>query len=122
MAEGFRTALLKISGEALAGDQGYGIDPEAARGIASEIAEPVRQGRQVGVVIGGGNILRGANAASVGVPELVADQMGMMATVINALAPPFSPTCHGSQSERDVLVSRGQFRGSVSSRDRPGTP
>ena len=86
MAAGFRRALLKISGEALAADAGRRIDRDKTAWLASEIARAASAGRQVGIVIGGGNILRGASAASLGVPRLVADEMGMVATVLNALA------------------------------------
>ncbi|MFZ5866806.1 MAG: uridine monophosphate kinase [Thermodesulfobacteriota bacterium] len=86
MAAGFRRALLKISGEALAADAGRGIDRDKTTWLALEIARAASAGRQVGIVIGGGNILRGANAGSLGVPRLVADEMGMVATVLNALA------------------------------------
>ncbi|MEW6349519.1 MAG: uridine monophosphate kinase [Thermodesulfobacteriota bacterium] len=86
MGSGYRRALLKISGEALAGNRGHGIDPAKSAWIAAQIASARRDGRELGIVIGGGNILRGVDAASVGVPPLVADRMGMVATVINALA------------------------------------
>ncbi|MBM4326252.1 MAG: uridine monophosphate kinase [Deltaproteobacteria bacterium] len=85
MAAGYRRALVKISGEALAADAGRGIDRDKTAWLASEIALAARAERQVGIVIGGGNILRGANAASLGVPRLVADEMGMVATVLNAM-------------------------------------
>jgi len=86
MSMGYHRALLKISGEALAGDRGFGLDHEKTSWIAGQIAQAGRAGRQLGVVIGGGNILRGVDAASVGVPPMVGDQMGMIATVINAMA------------------------------------
>lgn len=78
--------LLKLSGEALAGEQGYGIDPEIIAEIASEIRELVQLGVQVAVVIGGGNIFRGVAAASRGMDRASADYMGMLATVMNSLA------------------------------------
>jgi uridylate kinase len=86
MSPGYRRALVKISGEALAGGRGYGLDKAKALWIAGEIAKAQQEGREIGVVVGGGNILRGIDAASVGVPALVGDQMGMVATVLNALA------------------------------------
>jgi uridylate kinase len=86
MSSGYRCALLKISGEALAGERAYGIDSRKTLWIASEIAKAAREGRRIGIVVGGGNILRGAEAASVGVPPLVGDEMGMVATVLNGLA------------------------------------
>lgn len=82
----YRRILLKISGEALAGDQGYGISPEVINGIASEISEVVDMGVEVAVVIGGGNIFRGLAASSKGMDRASADYMGMLATVMNSLA------------------------------------
>lgn len=84
--EGYRRALLKISGEAFAGKRGFGLDQKATSWIAGQIAQAYGVCRELGVVIGGGNILRGVDAAAVGVPPLVADEMGMIATVLNAMA------------------------------------
>ena len=81
----YQRILLKLSGEALMGEQGFGIDPEVVRRTAAEIAEVVRAGVEVGVVIGGGNIFRGVSLASGGMDRAAADQIGMLATVINAL-------------------------------------
>jgi uridylate kinase len=78
--------LLKLSGEALAGKQGYGIDPEVIATIASEVREVIELGVQVALVIGGGNIFRGGAAASRGMDRASADYMGMLATVMNSLA------------------------------------
>ncbi len=78
--------LLKLSGEALAGERGYGIDPKVLSGLAIEIREVLELGVQVAVVIGGGNIFRGVAAASSGMDRAGADHMGMLATVINSLA------------------------------------
>jgi uridylate kinase len=77
---------LKLSGEALLGNHQYGIDPAIIRRVASEIAEVAGLGVQVGLVIGGGNIFRGAGLAEAGMDRITADHMGMLATVINALA------------------------------------
>jgi uridylate kinase len=85
-APAYRRILLKLSGEALLGSQQYGIDPPVIRRVAVEIAEVVASGVQVGLVIGGGNIFRGAGLAEAGMDRVTADQMGMLATVINALA------------------------------------
>jgi uridylate kinase len=82
----YRRVLLKISGEALAGKQGYGIDPETIGGIAEEIREVIDMGVQLAVVIGGGNIFRGLAASAGGMDRATGDYMGMLATVINALA------------------------------------
>ena len=79
-------ALLKISGEALAGDRGFGIDFSAVERLAEEIKRVHALGASLGLVIGGGNILRGTVASEQGVDRVSADYMGMLATVINALA------------------------------------
>ena len=82
----YKRVLLKLSGEALAGDQGYGIDPLTITTIANEIKEVVECGVQLSLVIGGGNIFRGLAASSKGMDRASADYMGMLATMINALA------------------------------------
>ncbi|MBE0468786.1 MAG: UMP kinase [Methyloprofundus sp.] len=78
--------MLKLSGEALMSDKGGNIDPEIVKRLATEIKELCDAGVQVGLVIGGGNILRGSEQAAEGLNRVTADQMGMLATVINALA------------------------------------
>jgi uridylate kinase len=82
----FKRILLKLSGEALMGEADYGIDPKVLRRLAREIIEVQRVGVQVGVVIGGGNIFRGAGLAAAGMDRVTGDHMGMLATVMNALA------------------------------------
>lgn len=82
----YRRVLLKLSGEALAGNQGYGIDPEVIAAIAAEVKEVVDLGIEIALVIGGGNIFRGVAAASRGMDRASADYMGMLATVMNSLA------------------------------------
>ncbi|HXG14853.1 MAG TPA: UMP kinase [Calidithermus sp.] len=82
----YRRVVLKLSGEALAGSQGYGIDPGVLERIAAELREVVALGVQVAVVIGGGNIFRGVAASAGGMDRATADYMGMLATIINALA------------------------------------
>jgi len=82
----YKRILLKLSGEALMGDQEFGIDPAVVQRIAKEIAEAVNAGVEVGLVIGGGNIFRGVSLASGGMERATADHMGMLATVINALS------------------------------------
>jgi uridylate kinase len=82
----FRRILLKLSGEALMGSQGFGIDPAMAARIAGEVDEVRKLGVQIGIVVGGGNFIRGVAASESGIDRVVADQMGMLATVINALA------------------------------------
>ncbi|SHI43097.1 UMP kinase [Desulfofundulus thermosubterraneus] len=82
----YKRVVLKLSGEALAGNQGYGIDPDVVKSIASQIDELVRMGVQVAVVVGGGNIWRGVAGSAKGMDRATADYMGMLATVINSLA------------------------------------
>ena len=82
----YTRVLLKLSGEALMGSRDYGIDPEVADQIASEIVEVRRLGVELAVVIGGGNIFRGLAASAKGMDRTTADNMGMLATVMNALA------------------------------------
>ncbi|MGI9514073.1 MAG: UMP kinase [Anderseniella sp.] len=87
--------LLKVSGEALMGDKEFGIDLDMAGRVADEVVQAVRNGVQVALVIGGGNIFRGMAGAASGMDRANADQMGMLATVMNALA------------MQDVLISKG---------------
>mgnify|MGYP001561755701 CR=1 FL=1 len=82
----YRRILLKLSGEALAGGLGYGIQPEILGRIADEVKEVIGMGVQVAIVIGGGNIFRGVAASVGGMERATADYMGMLATVINAMA------------------------------------
>ncbi len=82
----YTRVLLKLSGEALMGDEEYGISPTVIGRIADEISEAKNAGVQVSIVIGGGNIFRGAGLASVGMDRVTGDHMGMLATVMNALA------------------------------------
>jgi len=91
----YRRILLKLSGEALMGDRDYGIDPVTIKRIAEEVHQLSEAGVEVGLVIGGGNIFRGAGLAQGGMDRVTGDQMGMLATVINALA------------MQDALESRG---------------
>lgn len=83
---GYRRALLKISGEALAGDRGLGFDYGVIETLAAEVKEVHESGIVLGLVVGGGNIVRGAAASQHGLDRVSADYMGMLATVINALA------------------------------------
>jgi len=86
MPPAYRRILLKLSGEALMGDKGFGIDAAVATQVATDVAEVQRQGVEVAIVIGGGNIFRGLAASARGMDRATADYMGMLATVINALA------------------------------------
>jgi uridylate kinase len=82
----FRRILLKLSGEALLGAQGFGVDPNVVNRIAREVHEVHDLGVQVAIVVGGGNFIRGVAASAQGLDRVVADHMGMLATIINALA------------------------------------
>lgn len=82
----FKRILLKLSGEAFMGNQGFGIDDETVATIAKEIKEVQQLGVQIGVIVGGGNIFRGRTSDARGFDRVTADQMGMLATVINGLA------------------------------------
>lgn len=93
----FHRILLKLSGEALMGDADYGIDPNVIGRLANEIIEVQRAGVEIGLVIGGGNIFRGAGLAAAGMDRVTADHMGMLATVMNALA------------MQDAIEKRGGF-------------
>ena len=82
----YNRIVLKLSGEALAGAQGYGIDPETVETIAKQVVEVNKLGIQVAIVVGGGNIWRGLSGSAKGMDRVSADYMGMLATVMNALA------------------------------------
>ncbi|MHC4342560.1 MAG: UMP kinase [Planctomycetota bacterium] len=82
----FRRVLLKLSGESLMGESGYGIDPTVSAALAEEIGEAHALGVQLGIVIGGGNIFRGLGKSAKSMERVTADHMGMLATVVNALA------------------------------------
>ena len=88
MPEGYKynRVLLKLSGEALAGDVGYGIDPKVVDDLADQIGEIVNDGVQLAIVVGGGNIFRGMAGSAEGMDRAQADYIGMLATVMNALA------------------------------------
>ncbi|MFW6359098.1 MAG: UMP kinase [Chroococcales cyanobacterium] len=81
----YQRVLLKLSGEALMGNLGYGIDPKVVAAIAEELSEVVKTGVQIAIVVGGGNIFRGVKASSAGMDRATADYIGMIATVMNAL-------------------------------------
>lgn len=83
---GYRRVVLKLSGEALAGERGYGVDPHVVERITDEVRAIHGLGTALGLVIGGGNIVRGAMASREGMDRVSADHMGMLATIINALA------------------------------------
>ncbi|MDO4813813.1 MAG: UMP kinase [Gemella sp.] len=86
MSKSYKRVLLKLSGEALAGNKGFGIDSEIVNKMTKQIAEVVKQGVQVAIVVGGGNIWRGKTGEELGMERATADSMGMLATVMNSLA------------------------------------
>lgn len=86
MRTSYKRILLKLSGESLMGEQGYGIDPKRVTDYAAQIKEIAQAGVEISIVIGGGNIFRGLAGAAKGVDRVKGDQMGMLATVINSLA------------------------------------
>jgi len=103
-----RRLLLKLSGEALAGEAGVGIDPSIVARLCGEIAAVVAQGVQVGLVLGGGNLFRGAALQAAGLDRVTGDHMGMLATVMNGLA------------FRDLLVQAGASAEIYSAIELPG--
>ena len=86
MPSAYRRILLKLSGEALMGETPYGIDPQVVKSIAGQIKQVVELDVQIGIVVGGGNIWRGLSASGKGMDRAIADYMGMVATVLNAMA------------------------------------
>ncbi|MBE7383542.1 MAG: UMP kinase [Leptolyngbya sp. SIO1E4] len=85
MGNTYKRVLLKLSGEALMGQLSYGIDPAIVQAIAEEVSEVVKQGIQIAIVVGGGNIFRGLKGAAAGMDRATADYIGMLATVMNAM-------------------------------------
>ncbi|HJO78088.1 MAG TPA: UMP kinase, partial [Prochlorococcaceae cyanobacterium Fu_MAG_134] len=81
----YARVLLKLSGEALMGDQGYGIDPAIVQSISEDVAKVVANGTQLAIVVGGGNIFRGLKGSAAGMDRATADYVGMLATVMNAI-------------------------------------
>lgn len=103
----YKRVLLKLSGESLMGQQGYGIDTERLALYASQIKEMVDNGVETGIVIGGGNIFRGLSGAAKGFDRVKGDQMGMLATVINSLA--LSSALESIGQPARVLTAIGMF-------------
>ena len=101
----YKRVLLKLSGEALAGDLGYGIDPKVVDDLAEQIGEVVHDGVQIAIVVGGGNIFRGVSVATEGMDRAQADYIGMLATVMNALALQDSFERHGVYSRVQSAIN-----------------
>ena len=109
----YKRVLLKLSGEALMGDQSYGIDPAVATQIARDVAEIQGLGVQTAIVIGGGNIFRGVAASARGMDRATADYMGLLATVIRLLTSANSPftSLTSIVSSSDLIVCRAVLQG-----------
>ncbi len=105
---GFRRVLLKLSGEAFAGDGALGVDPDVVQTVARQIAEVVRGGVQVAVVIGGGNYFRGAQLSEHGMDRSRADYMGMLGTVMNCLALQDFLERQGVETRVQTAITMGQ--------------
>ncbi|MDO5117713.1 MAG: UMP kinase [Eggerthellaceae bacterium] len=104
----YKRVLLKLSGEALAGDAGYGIDPRVVSNLAEQIATIVHGGVQLAVVVGGGNIFRGLSASAEGMDRAQADYMGMLATVMNSLALQDAFEQHGVETRVQSAITMQQ--------------
>src|SRR5436305_12825165 len=105
----YHRVLLKLSGEALIGDRKYGIDPDTLARIADEISEVQRSGVQIAIVIGGGNIFRGVSGATEGIDRVAGDHMGMLATVINAIALQDALERRGSYTRVTSAIAMSEF-------------
>ncbi|KGI85164.1 MULTISPECIES: UMP kinase [Exiguobacterium] len=104
----YKRIVLKLSGEALAGDQGYGIDPAIVNSISGQIKELVAMGVEVAVVVGAGNIWRGKTGSELGMDRANADYMGMLATVLNSLALQDSLETNGVQTRVQTSIEMRQ--------------
>lgn len=104
----FKRVILKLSGEALAGEKGFGIDPDVLRSIAVQVEEVQLLNVQVAIVVGGGNIWRGAPAGERGMDRATADYMGMLATVLNALALQDALECRGVDTRVQTAIEMSQ--------------
>jgi len=105
----YNRVLLKLSGEALMGDNSYGIDPKRLSEYASEIKAVIDEGAEVAIVIGGGNIYRGMNAEEMGIDRVQGDYMGMLATVINGMALQSALEVKGVDTRLQTAIKMEQF-------------
>jgi uridylate kinase len=105
---GYKRVLLKLSGEVFGGDKGIGVDPDVVHDFASQIAEVVRTGTQVGIVVGGGNYFRGAELQQRGMDRARADYMGMLGTVMNCLALQDFLEKEGIETRVQTAITMGQ--------------
>jgi len=120
MTTSYKRILLKVSGEVLAGDQSFGIEPEFLHGVARQIADVAKTGVQIAVVIGAGNIFRGMAVAANGADRVTADLMGMLGTVINSLALSDAITRAGAPSKVFTSMSMPAIADTFTARDATG--
>tara|TARA_B100000315_G_scaffold31946_1_gene26973 strand:- start:421 stop:915 length:495 start_codon:yes stop_codon:yes gene_type:complete len=123
MAEpAFRRVLLKLSGEILAGEEGFGIDPERASYLANEVKSIRDLGVGVGLIIGAGNIFRGIQAASKGMDRVTGDYLGMLATIMNAISLQDALEKAGCETQNSVRHQCGSNRRTLYSEARHPSP
>ena len=106
--KGYKRVLLKLSGEVFGGEKGIGVDPDVVHDVASQIAEVVRTGTQIGIVVGGGNYFRGAELQTRGMDRARADYMGMLGTVMNCLALQDFLEKEGIETRVQTAITMGQ--------------
>ena len=106
--KGYKRVLLKLSGEVFGGEKGIGVDPDVVHDVASQIAEVVRQGTQIAIVVGGGNYFRGAELQTRGMDRARADDMGMLGTVMNCLALQDFLEKEGIETRVQTAITMGQ--------------
>ena len=106
--KGYKRVLLKLSGEVFGGEKGIGVDPDVVHDVASQIAEVVRQGTQIAIVVGGGNYFRGAELQTRGMDRARADYMGMLGTVMNCLALQDFLEKEGIETRVQTAITMGQ--------------
>jgi uridylate kinase len=117
MAPAYKRILLKVSGEALAGDNSFGIEPPFLQAVAKQIADVANTGVQIAIVVGGGNIFRGMAGAADGTDRVTADMMGMLGTMINALALSNAIMRQGAKSKPYSAVSMPSVADTFTARD-----
>lgn len=124
MSSPYRRVILKLSGESLAGEGARGVDPSIAGEVVDSVAQLVKSGLQVGIVLGGGNIFRGSEGAALGIERSPADQIGMFATLINAIAMQQLLKQRGIKARvmsslgETEIVERYRWRGALDALDR----
>jgi uridylate kinase len=106
--KGYKRVLLKLSGEVFGGEKGIGVDPDVVHDVASQIADVVRQGTQIAIVVGGGNYFRGAELQNLGMDRARADYMGMLGTVMNCLALQDFLEKEGIETRVQTAITMGQ--------------